>query len=135
MNNTIIIGNVVRDAELKNVNVNGTPTARCRFSVAVNETRSNGEAIVTYFEVSLWRDRASRLAQYLKRGRQVAVTGHVRLNQYTDANHIVRSSLQLHSAEVTLLGKKPQEEAPAPAEEMETVSAAEVEDDDEFPFG
>ena len=110
LNKCSIIGNLTRDAELKNVNVGGVSTPCCRFSVAVNETRSNGEAITTYFDVTAWRDYATKIAPWLLKGRQVFVCGHVRLNQYTDANRSIRTTLQIHNPEVVLLGKKPEVE-------------------------
>jgi len=125
LNQTSIIGNVVRDAELKMVNIEGVQTPRCKFSVAVNETRANGEPIVTYFDVTAWREYATKIAPWVLKGRQVFVTGKVRLNQYVDANRNIRTSLQLHSPEVILLGKKPEVEVPN-VEEI---------DDDELPFG
>lgn len=125
LNEVRIIGNVVRDAELKTVNVEGTPTPRCRFSVAVNETRNNGEPIVTYFDVTAWREYATRIAPWVLKGRQVHVSGHVRLNQYIDTAHKIQTHLQIHNPTVILLGKKP---------EVETGNLEEM-DDDELPFG
>jgi single stranded DNA-binding protein len=124
LNKCEIIGNVTKDAELKNVTVNGVDTPRCTFSVAVNETRSNGEDITTYFNVTAWREYAVKIAPYVLKGRQVFVSGSVRLNQYA-TNGVVRSSLQIHNPVVILLGRKPQVET----------EAEEFIDDDELPFG
>lgn len=124
LNQLNIIGNVVRDAELKTVDCEGVATPRCRFSVAVNETRGNGEDITTYFDVTAWREYATKIAPWVLKGRQVHVTGAVRLNQYI-SNGAVRSSLQIHNPTVTLLGKKP---------EVDVGNIAEI-DDDELPFG
>lgn len=120
LNDLTIIGNVVRDAELTNVDIDGTQTPRCRFSVAVNETKD----VTTYFDVTIWRDRATNIAPWIRKGRLAYVKGSVRLNQYV-SNGTVRSSLQIHDAKVVLLDKKPNAEAP---------SIVEV-DDDELPFG
>lgn len=125
LNELTIIGNVVRDAELKTVDVNGTPTPRCRFSVAVNETRGNGEDITTYFDVTAWREYATKIAPWVLKGRQVYVKGAVRLNQYI-SNGTVRSSLQIHDPKVILLGKKP---------EVDVNNIGEIDSDDELPFG
>lgn len=126
LNKCEIIGNLTRDAELKMVDVNGVATPRCKFSVAVNESRANGDAITTYFEVTAWREYAAKIAPWLLKGRQVFVQGHVRMNQYIDANHNVRSSLQIHSPEVILLGKKP---------EVNVDNVDELEEtDEELPF-
>lgn len=116
MNRCFIIGRVVRDAELSKVDVNGVPTSRCRFSVAVNETRSNGEKIVTFFEVTAWREYADSIAKWLTKGRQVHVEGAVRQNKYMDKSGNFRCVMQLHSPTVTFLGDKPvATEEPVPA--------------------
>ena len=124
LNQLNIIGNVVRDAVLETVNVGGVPTARCKFSVAVNESRSNGEEITTYFDVTTWREYATKTAPWILKGRQVHVTGSVRLNTYVSGG-TTRSAMQIHNAEVILLGKKPEVD----------VSNIEEIDEDELPFG
>ena len=124
LNELTIIGNVVRDAELKTVDVEGVPTPRCRFSVAVNETRGNGEDIVTYFDVTAWREHATKIAPWVLKGRLVYVKGAVRLNQYI-SNGVVRSSLQVHDPKVIWLDKKPT---------VDVGNIAEI-NDDELPFG
>lgn len=125
LNDLKIIGNVTRDAELKMVDIEGVPTPRCKFSVAVNEDRANGEKIVTYFDVTTWREYASKTAPWILKGRQVYVSGAVRLNQYMDTSHTIRTSMQIHNAKVILLGKKPEVD----------VNNIEEFDDDDLPFG
>lgn len=130
MNICLVSGNVVADAEYKDVSVGGTPTPRCRFSVAVNEKKSNGEKIVNYFEVTLWRDYATTMAPWIKKGRKVNVVGNIRLNKYTTNNKEERSELQIANATVELVDKKPSEEAPvAPRAIVPTVVLRE-----ELPF-
>lgn len=124
LNSIAIIGNVVRDAELKMVDVEGVKTPRCSFSVAVNESRANNEEITTYFDVTAWREYATKIAPWVLKGRQVHVSGSVRLNQYTK-NGVTRSSLQIHNPTVILLGKRPE----VNVENVENI------DDDELPFG
>ena len=124
LNQINIIGNVVRDAELTTVNVGGVQTPRCKFSVAVNEPSTNDEDITTYFDVTTWREYATKTAPWILKGRQVCVTGAVRLNTYTSGG-ITRSTMQIHNAAVILLGKKP---------EVDVGNIEEV-DEDELPFG
>lgn len=124
LNQINIIGNVVRDAELKMVNVNGVQTPRCSFSVAVNENRTNGEEITTYFDVTVWREYATKIAPFVLKGRKAFVNGSVRLNQYISGG-AARSSLQIHNATVIMLDKKREAEP-------ETGS---FDDIDEVPFG
>lgn len=123
LNELRIIGNVTKDAELKTVDVNGVQTPRCQFSVAVNKTRGEKKT-VTYFDVTAWREYATKIAPWVKKGRQVHVSGEVGLNQYISSG-TMRSSLQIYNPTVILLGKKP---------EVETGTVVEL-DEDELPFG
>jgi single-strand DNA-binding protein len=113
MNICFVSGNIVADAEYKEVPVGGVHTPRCRFSVAVNEKKSNGEKIVNYFEVTLWRDYATKMAPWMKKGRKVNVFGNIRLNKYKTSNNEERAELQIANATVELTDKKPSEEVPA----------------------
>ena len=122
LNSLNIIGNVVRDAELKTVDCNGVPTPVCKFSVAVNENRGDGEEITTYFDVTAWREYATKIAHWVQKGRKVHVSGAVRPNQYV-SNGGVRFSMQIHNPTVILLDKKP------------SAAATEEYDEDELPFG
>ena len=133
LNKITVIGNVTKDAELKNVNLNGVDTPCCRFNVAVNDTKRNGEEITLYYEVTLWRNHAAKLAPYLTKGRQVYVEGSLRLNQYLDSNHNIRTALQIGNASIQLLGKS----AGQPVDKKQDVDVESLvaTDDDEFPFG
>ena len=110
MNLAFISGNIVADAEYKEVTVEGVQTPRCRFSVAVNEKKRNGDKIVNYFEVTLWRDYAKTMAPWLKKGRKVNAFGNIRLNKYKTANNEERSELQIANATVELCDNKPADE-------------------------
>lgn len=129
MNKAWISGNIVADAELKTVNVGGVPTPRCRFAVAVNEKKKNGEKIVNFFEVTLWRDQTV-LAPWLMKGRRVNVEGNIRLNKFMTSNNEPRFELQIANPTVELCDKKPAAEptngAPVQAEDVVVVNDPEV---------
>jgi len=76
MNKLIITGNLTNIPQLSKRMINGAKVPVCSFSVAVNDGR--GEHLkTTYFHVSAWRGLAKACAQYLTKGRKVAVTGPV----------------------------------------------------------
>jgi single-strand DNA-binding protein len=122
--NLTIVGNVGRDAELKY-----TPQgiAVLKFSVAVNKTTGKGEdkrQTTTWFNVTLWRERAESLSPYVNAGMQVLVTGEVAVSPYTDKNGKPAASLELTANEVKLLSSKQEMErrgAERPAEETEEI--------------
>ena len=111
LNDCNLIGNIVKDAELKTKMVGSVPTPCCTFAIAVNEKRRTKELITSYFEVTIWRDQATSLASWLKKGRLVHVSGSVRQNKYRTAEGIERVVMQVHDVRnVLLLDRKPHEE-------------------------
>lgn len=104
-NKISIIGFMGRDSELRY-----TPNGKSvlNFSVATNEkwTDSNGQPQerVEWFRCDLWGKRAESLAQYLVKGKQVHVEGRLRTNEFTRQDGTKGFSLNVHVAEITLLG-------------------------------
>lgn len=87
MNFVLVTGNLTRDAELRNTNTNGTPVLN--FSIAVNDRRKNQqtgewEDYPNFFDCSLFGTRAEKIAQYLTKGRRVAIEGKLRWSQWQD---------------------------------------------------
>lgn len=122
MNNTTISGRIVKDALTRTVNIGGTPTLVTDFTVAADSGRYVRDeagvhaANTEYFRVSLWRDQGAKLAQYLKKGREVTVEGAVYAQAWTatQGENAGKPMAQLciRNARVTLHGAKPVEDAP-----------------------
>lgn len=104
MNRLMIIGNVVRDPELRTtasgVNV-------CTFTVAVNR-RHGTEETADFFRVSAWRLLAEHCAKYLSKGRKVAVNGDVTLSMYTGKDGTQKASMEVTAQDVEFLSPKPE---------------------------
>ena len=81
MNKLTIIGNLVKDPELRTTTA-GVPV--CGFTVAVNrqKTQNNPDPGADYFNVSVWRGRGETCAKYLAKGRKVAVIGRVSIRTW-----------------------------------------------------
>lgn len=91
----IIIGNVGRDPELSY-----TPQgiAVAKFTVAVNKVTGKGETRkekTTWFRVSVWRERAETVQQYVRKGMKIMVVGEIDVNAYTDKNGQPQASIEL----------------------------------------
>ena len=97
MNKIFIIGNLVRDPELRTI---PSGVAVCTFTVAVN--RRNNEA--DFFRCTAWRQLAENCQRFLAKGRKVAVRGSVSLNTYTKKDGSVGASLEVNADEVEFLG-------------------------------
>ena len=104
LNSMAITGRLTKDAELKTT-ANGNTVLK--FSVA-NNTGYGDNKRVTFFNCDLWGKQAESLAQYLTKGKQVALSGEVSLREYsTDSGK--RQSLDVRVNSVSLIGSKPAE--------------------------
>ena len=79
VNVVVITGNLTRDPELRHT---GGGTAVCELRVAVNSRRKNGqtgdwEDKPNYFDVVVWGAQGENCANYLSKGRPVAVEGRL----------------------------------------------------------
>lgn len=105
---TIVVGNVGRDAQLKYLQ---SGTAVSEFSVAVTEgwtdqaTNERREK-TTWYRVNLWGRQAESVSQYILKGKQVMVIGTVEARAYLDKNNQPAASLELRAREVRLLGSR-----------------------------
>lgn len=134
MNKVFLIGNLTRDPELSETN---SGTAVCRFSVAVNRRRANGEEPQTdFFQVTAWRGLAETVARYCKKGNKVAVSGTIQIRQYEDRDGQKRTGVDVIADEVEFLTPKSgdgENRAPVPAPKKNPALEP-FDDDDDIPF-
>jgi single-strand DNA-binding protein len=81
----IIVGNLGRDPEMRYM---PDGTAVTQFSMATSRKwndRNTGQPVeeTTWFRVSVWGRQAEAVNQYLSKGRQVLVEGHLRSDPQT----------------------------------------------------
>lgn len=119
----IILGNIVRDAETREVR-NGDVVAQVtEFTVAENRTNRNGENHPVYWKISLWRDRGVKLKPYLTKGRCVQVQGDADFQPWKDRDGNPQATPIMKNVTITFAGgnKKTEGEAEAPADEEPVV--------------
>ena len=112
VNHVILIGRLTRDSELK-YTTGGT--AVCKFAMAVNKRRKQGEQWVeeaNFFDIVLWGSSGESINQYLVKGKQVAVDGELRQNRWEQDGQS-RSKVEIVANNVQLLGGGNQQAAPA----------------------
>ncbi len=95
-----IIGNLGKDAELKVV---GQGTDVLNFSVAAKGSKKDDES--TWFSCALFGARATKLAEYLKKGQRVFIRGEVKVRKW-EANGKSGTDLDVNVDELELLGEK-----------------------------
>jgi len=103
VNIVVLVGRLTRDAELKYTN---SGMAICRFSVAVNRSRKQGDQWVeeaSFFDVDYWGKGGEAVNQYLVKGKQVAVEGELRQDRWEQDGQS-RSKVIIAANNVQLLG-------------------------------
>ena len=125
MNKIIIIGNLVRDPELRT-----TPSgvAVCTFTIAVNGRKPED---TQFFRITTWRQTAENCQRFLAKGRKVAVAGAVSLNTYTAKDGTTKASLEVNADEVEFLTPRTADAPPAPEQ---TNAWAGDDPDSDMPF-
>lgn len=89
MNNVILIGRLVRDPELRFIS--GTGTAVTNFTLAVDKNlsrekkqqfESQGKPTADFIRIVVWGKQGENCANYLAKGRLVAVNGSIQTGSY-----------------------------------------------------
>jgi len=112
MNSFAFTGNLGRDADKRY-----TPSGDAVVSFTTAVKSGFGErATTTWVNCTMWGKRGEAVAEYLKKGTLVGVSGEVTLREYQDKEGQKRNSLDVRVNDLTLLGKKDQgEQGPRPA--------------------
>lgn len=103
INHVVLVGRLTRDAELKYTQGGA---AICRFSLAINRRRKNGEEWIeeaNFFDIVLWGKQGEAINQYLVKGKQVAVEGELRQNRWEQDGQ-PRTKVEIMANNVQLLG-------------------------------
>jgi single-strand DNA-binding protein len=103
LNHVALIGRLTRDAELK---YTSGGQAVCKFSVAVNRRRKNGdqwEDEANFFDIVLWGRQGEALNQYLVKGKMVGLAGELRQDRWQQDGQN-RSRVEIVANTIQLLG-------------------------------
>ncbi len=153
INRVILTGNLTRDPELRNL---PSGTAVCSLRVAVNTRRKDGTSgewvdKPNYFDVTVWGAQGENCAQYLQKGRPVAVDGRLEWREWQDRDGNKRQSVDIIADSVQFLGSReggenggrggenggrftPQSDVPADMGDFQQAPAGAGGSDDDIPF-
>jgi len=102
MNQVVLIGRLTRDPELRFIPGSGKPVTR--FSIAVGrQFKKEGQPDADFFNIVVWGKPAESAAQYLVKGRLVAVNGNMRNNNYEDKNGVNHYNIEIVANRVEFL--------------------------------
>jgi single-strand DNA-binding protein len=107
VNKVILIGNVTRDAELKEVT--GGKSV-CSFGLATNrvwkDAEGNKQALTEYHSVVCWGGLADFAGQYVKKGKPLYVEGYLKTHSVEREDGIRRDRTEIVMENIVLLGAK-----------------------------
>lgn len=125
MNKAILIGRLTRDPDSRTLDSG----KRCtKFSLAVNRI---GEG-VDFLNIVAWDKLADTCLKYLKKGSQVAITGHILTGSY-ERNGVKTPTFDIVAENVEFVGSKPTT-AETPSRDASIDELKEVDADDDMPF-
>jgi single-strand DNA-binding protein len=145
INVVVVTGNLTRDPELRS-----TPggTSVCKLRVAVNSRRRDqgGEWVdkPNYFDVTVWGAQGENCANYLSKGRPVAIDGRLDWREWESKEGGKRQSVEIIANSVQFLGSRdgggsgggngfsPASDVPADTSDFEEAGVGGKEDD--IPF-
>jgi single-strand DNA-binding protein len=109
LNNVVLIGNLTKDPELR-YTPSGLPVATLRLAVNRNFTNQQGEIETDYFNIIVWRNQAEKCAEYLSKGRQVAITGRLQSRSWEGNDGQKRFVVEVVADRVVFLGRRDRQE-------------------------
>ena len=146
INSVVVTGNLTRDPELRNAG--STPV--CSLRIAVNTRRKQAGEWVdkpNYFDVTVWGAQGENCANYLSKGRPVAVEGRLDWREWETQDGQKRQAVEIIANSVQFLGSrgdnagegngngfKGASDVPADTSDLEEAPAAAGGGEDDIPF-
>ena len=108
INRVILTGNLTSDPELSSL---PSGTQVCKLRLAVNrryKDQSSGEWVEkpNYFDITVWDKQGENCAQYLSKGRPVAVDGRLDWREWDAQDGTKRQAVQVIASTVQFLGSR-----------------------------
>lgn len=111
MNNWNFTGNLGQDADQRY-----TPNGDSVVSFSVGVKSGFGDkATTTWARCSMFGKRGESVLSFLNKGQLVGVNGELTAREWTDREGLKRTSIEVHVADLTLLGKRDDNQAKEPA--------------------
>lgn len=133
INRVILVGNLTRDPELRH-----TPsgTAVCSLRLAVNSRRKDetGQWVdkPNYFSITVWGNQGENCAQYLAKGRPVAIDGRLDWREWESQDGGKREAVEVVAETVQFLGGRGDGDGAASGGYLPAESAAPAQADADF---
>ena len=148
INRVVLTGNLTSDPELRSL---PSGTSVCKLRVACNTRRKDGASgewvdKPNYFDVTVWGAQGENCAQYLAKGRPVAIDGRLEWREWETKEGAKRQSVDIIADSVQFLGGRdtggeengsrfaPQSDVPADTADFQPAATGGGASDDDIPF-
>lgn len=104
INSVVLVGNLTRDPELRTI---PSGTSVCDLGIAVDERYKSGDewkSRPNFFQVTVWGRQAETAAEYLEKGREVAIAGRLRWESWETEDGQKRSKVTVTADSVQFIG-------------------------------
>ena len=122
INRVVLVGRLTRDPEMRTTS---TGKSVANFSIAVDKRfkGGDGEDTADFFRVSCWEKTAEFVANYLTKGRLVAVDGRLQSRKYTASDGSNREVVEVVAENVQGLDRPRDDAHPGNAPATAAVAA------------
>lgn len=104
MNKVILVGRFTRDPDLRTTT---TGKSVATFSLAVDRRyKQEGQPTADFFNIVAWGRQAEVICQYLGKGRQIALSGHLQSRSYDGKDGVKRYVTEVVLEDFDFIGNK-----------------------------
>ena len=127
MNKVILIGRLTKDPEVKN---NSSQVQFCNFTIAVDRRfkDNNGQRQADFINCVAWRQTATFIGSYFRKGSKVAVVGSLQSRSYEDQSGQKRYATEVVVDEIEFMDSKND------STQQTAVESAQTSEDTSLPF-
>ena len=127
MNQSILIGRLTADPEVRHLTTTGTPVAKFNLAVDRDYKNKDGTVGTDFIPVEMMGKAAEFVINYIAKGRLVAVQGPIRVERY-EKDGEKKTYTKVAGRQIKALDPKKKEPETASSDNFQAV------DDDDVPF-
>lgn len=109
LNQTVIVGRLVKDPELK-LTESGKKVTKITLAVPRSFKNANGEYDTDFIDCTLWTGIAECTSEYCKKGDTLGVKGRIQTQTYEKSDGTKSRNTEVIAEKVTFLTSKKQEQ-------------------------
>lgn len=105
MNEVVLIGRLTNDPDLRYLPTSGT--AIVKFQIAINRSyKKDNKPVTDFIPIEVWGKIAEFCANYLEKGRLVAINGSLHFDRYVDDQGVNRTYAKVSAKNVKALDSR-----------------------------